>query len=157
MANKRGFEHIIQVLGGLLIETSAGAGKVLTSDAEGNATWKAVAKKKYDTSHSWVWRRGEEVAAETIDGPVVVLASGEEQIAFRVDYKIASGTEVTFKLQRSGSDITGFTGLVAKTEAKHTEPTPVALTAGDEITLVVSSPVGTPKGLRVAFTIEHVA
>lgn len=42
MTNVRRFGPLVRTDGGLLIPANAGTGKVLTSDAEGNATWQAI-------------------------------------------------------------------------------------------------------------------
>lgn len=72
-----------------------------------------------------------------------------------VRYFINSGTSVTFKLQKNGSDITGFTGLSATTTATSTTPTAVSLADLDKIAVVVTAVSGTPYCLTVALLVEY--
>lgn len=108
-----------------------------------------------NTPHAWVVPGA--AAAETLPGLTIVPATGETVKLVRIDYKIREGTKVTFKLQKGGVDITGFTGLEAKTEAKHTAPTAVALAEGEELTLVITAVEGSPKGFSATIQVEHSA
>lgn len=155
----RKLEYEVQLDSGLIIPTGAAEGRVLTSDGTGKATWVVVPKKPYITAHTWVWRRAEAVAVETVDGPIVRLAAGETISLVSVDYKIAEGTEVEFKLQKKNgaeavADITGYTALKAKTTQANTASTK-SLSAADEVSLVIITVTGSPKGLRVTLNFEH--
>lgn len=155
----RKFEYTLQLDSGLLIPASAGEGKVFTSDGSGNGTWQARPKKPYITAHTWVWRRAEAVATETVDGPIIRLAAGETVSLVSVDYKIFEGTEAEFKLQKKNAagaaeDVEGYTALKAKTTQANTASAKT-LAAADELLLVVITATGTPKGLRVTVQLEH--
>lgn len=159
MANTRRLGYTVRLDSGLIIPASAAEGKVLTSDASGNATWQVRPKKPYIIGHTWVWRRAEAVAVETVDGPLIRLASGEELSLVSVDYKIFEGTEVEFKLQKkngagAAEDITTYTALKAKTTQTNTASAK-ALVAADELLLVIIAITGAPKGLRVTLNFEH--
>ena len=142
------------------IETRAGGGDKAGAAATAQAAAEAASrpkgtKIKTRTAHAWVIPGA--TAAETLPGPVMAPAAGEELLAVRIDYQIRAGTKVTFKLQKGGIDITGFTALEAKTEAKHASPAAVALAEGEEITLVITAVEGTPTGFSATLNIEHIA
>lgn len=116
----------------------------------------AALKKKLRIPHAWVWRRGEAVAVETVDGPAISLVAGQTVKLVRVSARLDAGTKVTCKLQVNGEDATGFTAIEVKTgETKVVEPTAVSLADKDIITLLVTAIEGSPKGLVVRMQLEH--
>lgn len=112
-----------------------------------------AARKKLNTQHAWVIAGA--VEAGTLPGPVFIPAAGEELLAVRVDFKIREGTNVKLKLQKAGSDLTGFTGVEVTKTAGHAAPTAVAVAEGEELTVVIESVAGSPKGLSVTLSVEH--
>lgn len=73
----------------------------------------------------------------------------------RVAHKINSGTSVTYKLQKNGVDIPGFTGLTVETVAEIIAPGDVALAVNDMIAVVVTAVSGTPQNLSVTIVIAN--
>lgn len=83
-------------------------------------------------------------------------APNETVYLYRVRYKIHSGTSATFKIQRNGVDVTGWTGLAAGTAAAvNTLASPVACAAGDYIQLIVTALSGSPYSLAATITTHH--
>jgi hypothetical protein len=81
----------------------------------------------------------------------VSLPSGQTANLAGCKYLINSGTSVTAKLQKNGTDATGFTGISVTTTAATTFPTAVTLADGDKLALVVTAVSGSP--FNLAFTI----
>jgi hypothetical protein len=73
----------------------------------------------------------------------------------KVRCQIAAGTSATFKVQRNGSDATGFTGIVATTTAADTDPADITLADNDVLQLAVTAVSGTPQNLTVTLVFEH--
>lgn len=127
--------------------------EVLTSDATGVATWQPP---------PWLFQNfviGGEVKVpsgqtDAIPPMYVSVRPGTTLKLARVRYRIGGGTNVGFKLQKNGSDITGFTGLTATTTAAETDPTDVALADNDAIQIVVTSVTATPVNFTVTLTFE---
>lgn len=68
---------------------------------------------------------------------------------------ISTGTSVTAKLQKNGTDITGFTGMSITPTAASITPTAVNLANNDMIQLIVTGISGAPQNLTVTLVIEH--
>jgi len=85
----------------------------------------------------------------------VSLASGQTAKLVKARHKINAGTSVTCKLQKNGSDITGFTGISVTTTADDTDPTDVTLANDDKIALVVTGTAGTPQNMSFTIFIEY--
>ncbi len=83
------------------------------------------------------------------------LPTGQTAKLVACRYIINSGTSVTFKLQKNGSDITGFTSLSAGTTVAETDPADVTLADADKIALVVTAVSSTPKNLSVTVFIDY--
>jgi peptidoglycan/xylan/chitin deacetylase (PgdA/CDA1 family) len=86
---------------------------------------------------------------------IIALRSGQTAKIVEVIHEIGSGTSATLKLQKNGTDLTGFTGIEVKAEKKTTNPTDQAIADGDVIAPVVTAVSGTPKNLSFAIVIEH--
>lgn len=99
-----------------------------------------------------------EVTAIVVPGFFVSLATGQTATLVKCRAKIAEGTKVKFKIQKNGSDITGFGTTAAPLEATSTAattaPTAVALAEDDVLTLVIVSVEGAPKNLTVSAFLE---
>jgi len=85
----------------------------------------------------------------------VSLASGQTAKVTKVIHRLNSGTSATFKLQKNGADLTGFTGIEAKAETQTKDPTDQAVADGDRLALVVTAVSGAPKNLSAAVVIEY--
>jgi hypothetical protein len=85
----------------------------------------------------------------------VSLATGQTAVLSKIRYRINSGTSVTFKLQKNGGDITGYTALSATTTSTTTDAADVSLADNDMIALVVTAISGTPKNMSVTIFIDH--
>lgn len=70
-------------------------------------------------------------------------------------HRINSGTSATVKLQKNGSDITGFTGISVTTSAADTDPADVSLANNDVISLVVTAVSGTPQNMSFTLFFEY--
>lgn len=84
--------------------------------------------------------------------------SGQTTNAVKTRYKIGTGTNTTFKIQKNGADWTGYgtsaSPLTATTTATETVQTN-ALADNDEISLVIVGTSGTPTDLTVTLVLEH--
>jgi hypothetical protein len=85
----------------------------------------------------------------------VSLATGQSAKLAKARYRINSGTSVTCKLQRNGSDITGFTGISVTTTTDETNPDDVTLADNDMLALVVTAVSGTPKNMTFTIFIDY--
>jgi hypothetical protein len=106
------------------------------------------------------WAVGGEVKVPSSDTdfipPMFIsLPSGDTAKLVSCKYIINSGTSVTAKLQKNGSDITGFTSISVTGTAASTNPTDVDLADGDKIALVVTAVSGTPKNLSFTIFIDY--
>jgi hypothetical protein len=110
------------------------------------------------TTHTWAISGT--IAVESSDTdfiiPLTVRPHANETWKLaRVDYKINSGTSVTFDITVNGTGATGFTSLSATTTTTSTDPTDVSLSAGDKVKPDVSAVSGTPKNWEVTVVILH--
>lgn len=85
----------------------------------------------------------------------VTVPSGMTVKLSKCRYIIRAGTSVTFKLQKNGSDITGFTGMSATTTAASTTPTAVTLADDDRIAVVVTAISAAPDSLSVKLVLDY--
>ncbi|WP_461372950.1 hypothetical protein [Candidatus Aquicultor sp.] len=82
----------------------------------------------------------------------IKLAAGQTAKLSMAEHRINSGDPATVKLQKNGSDITGFTALSVSTTSTLTNPTDVDLADGDMIQPVVTA-VGATPAKNLSFTI----
>ncbi len=95
------------------------------------------------------------VAAKTFLPYVVPkLATGEVVKLTGAVFKLLAGTSILCEVQINGEPATGFTELKAEKAAAHVYPTAIELKESDAVTLVTSSPVGTPEGLTFELVLE---
>lgn len=85
----------------------------------------------------------------------ISLTAGQTAKVTKVIHRLNSGTSATFKLQKNGTDLTGFTGIEAKAEIQTTDPGDQELGDGDKLAMVVTAVSGAPKNLSVAVVIEY--
>lgn len=87
----------------------------------------------------------------------VPIGTGQSCKLVRCRYKINAGTSVTAKLQKNGSDITGFTGISITTTTAETDPTDVTLANNDLLALVVTAVSDAPQNLSFTLVLEYQA
>lgn len=83
--------------------------------------------------------------------PPFFIASPGSLIAAR--YKINSGTSVTLKIQKNGTDV--LTGLSVTKTAATNDFADIATAAGDQIGIVVTAVSGTPKNLSFTIYVSY--
>lgn len=156
MANIRAYNHIIKVVGGLLLSASAGAGKVLTSDAEGNASWAAPAKIARIREHAWAIPG--EPSKKVYPGFSVALATGEEKKLIGIQYRIEAGTSCVVKLLLNKVAVEE-SEVTAKNEAaqRKTFSSATTLAAKDYLSIEVITLTGTPENLSFEALVESIA
>ncbi len=86
---------------------------------------------------------------------IISLRSGQTAKVVKVLHEIGSGTSATLKLQKNGSDLTGFTGIEVETEKQTTDPGDQAIADGDALAPIVTAVSGGPRNLTLAIVIEH--
>ncbi len=87
-------------------------------------------------------------------GPFYISLGNETSNIVKVRYSIGGGTSVTFKLQKNGVDLTGFTGMSATTTVGSVTPTAQPVIENDAITLVVTAVSGSPVNLSATLVQE---
>lgn len=118
-----------------------------------------VATATFHTAHTFVIPGDVAVAAGQLD---FVCPFFLPEVANQVTSLIAarhmiqSGTSATVKLQKNGSDITGFTAISVTTTATTTDPANVALANNDRIALVVTGVSAAPQNLTFTLYLEHI-
>jgi hypothetical protein len=115
------------------------------------------AAKTFRVTQTWTIGGYINVPQGDIDyiNPIFVsVASGQTFKLAACRYRINSGTSATVKLQRNGSDITGFTGISVTTTAATTDPADVTLGDGDMIQLVVTAIAGSPQNMSFSLVFE---
>jgi len=118
----------------------------------------ASAEIPFRTSHTWAIPGEIKVASGDTDYiPLfwVDVATGQSVKLVKMLHRINSGTSATVKLQKSGVDITGFTGVSVTTTGTVLDPADVALVANDQLALIVTAVAGTPKNMSVTVVLEH--
>jgi hypothetical protein len=137
--------------------TAPTSGQVLRATSSTTATWQTLTKS-IRLPHTWAISGEIKVPSGDTDFlcPFFVsLASGQTAKITSARHVINSGTSATVKLQRNGSDVTGFTGISVTTTATTTNPTDVGLSENDRLALVVTGVSGKPKNLSFTLFIEH--
>ena len=108
--------------------------------------------------HTWVTPNAVTVPSGTTDAippMLVTIPTGKTAKLLSVRYGILGGTSATFKLQRNGADMTGYTGLSATTTPAQTDQADVSLANGDKLQPIVTAVSGSPVGLSVSIVIEY--
>ncbi|MFZ5653161.1 MAG: hypothetical protein ACOY42_01990 [Pseudomonadota bacterium] len=155
--------------GGANITTAAGDVAVMLSLGSGNwrcigymrANGKSVIAPTYvfRTAHTWAVAGEIKVPSGNLDvipGFYFPLpATGQTAKLIAARHKLGAGTSATVKLQKNGTDITGFTGMSVTTTATTTDPADVTLAADDRIQPIVTAVSGAPYNLELTIIIEH--
>jgi hypothetical protein len=95
-------------------------------------------------------------------GKFLDFAPGEVVTIVKVRYKVHSGTSATFKFQRNGVDISpwplsGSGSIAASTTSNvQTLASPISVSAGDYVQLIVTAISGTPTGLAATLYTSHI-
>lgn len=86
---------------------------------------------------------------------IVKLPTGQTGKLVSCRYKINSGTSVTIKITKNGTDATGFTSMSVGTTVAETDPTDVTLADNDVLVPVVTAVSGTPKNMSFTIFIDY--
>lgn len=111
-------------------------------------------------THTWAVGGEIKVAVGDTDFIPPMFASktaGETLTLKKLRGRINSGTSVTLKVQKNGSDVAGYTGLVVETTAADEGSTDVTIADDDVIAIVVTAVSGTPKNLSLTAVFERSA
>lgn len=125
------------------------------------ATWVTILtgarSVSFFTTHTWAIAFPAVESGDTdLIIPMSIEPSSGETIALaRVSHKINSGTSVTFDVTVNGSGATGFTSLSSTTSNTRTDPSNVALAAGDKVKPDISAVSGTPKNWEATVVLLH--
>lgn len=110
-------------------------------------------------SHTWAVAGEIKVPSgdtDYIPGMFASKSASETLTLKKLRGRINSGTSVTLKLQKNGSDVTGYTALVVNsTTGVDLGSTDVAITDDDRLAIVVTAVSGTPKNLSVTAVFER--
>lgn len=134
---------------------SPGSGKVVVdTNGAGVGGWRTL---QLDIPHTWAIAGEIKVPSGDTDFicPFFVpVPSGQSATIVRARHIINSGTNAVCKLQKNGSDATGFTGMTVTTTAAEATGS-VAVADGDKIALVVTAVNGTPKNLSLSVMVRY--
>jgi hypothetical protein len=129
-----------------------GAGVTATDDAANNRTTITLATMKYRATHTFALV-GDVSAITGMPSFFVSLIGSQTAVLYGIRADIASGTSVGVQVVKNGTNVGGVI-TVTPTTATTTLGS-VALADNDELTIVLSAPVGTPTNLGVSLIIEH--
>lgn len=82
------------------------------------------------------------------------VLSGKTAVLKGVRHKISSGTSVTYKIQKNGTDITGYTAMTVNTSNQKVV-TDVPLVDTDILQPVVTAVSGSPKNMSISLIMEY--
>ena len=102
--------------------------------------------------HTWALV-GDVTGLTTLPSLFVPLLGTQAAVLHSVRTKLASGTSLGVQVRRNGSNVGGV--ITVTTTAATTTLGSVALADTDELTMVLSAPVGTPTHLSVTLIVEH--
>lgn len=108
--------------------------------------------RPFQLGHTW-GLVGDVSLLTTLPSIFIPFNATQAAVLVSVRTKLASGTSVGVQIKRNGSNV-GSVITVTPTAAT-TSLGNVALAANDELTLVLSAPVGTPTHLTVTVIVEH--
>jgi hypothetical protein len=131
-----------------------GAGVTATDDAANNRTviTIAAASQPFRDGHTWALA-GDVTAITVLPSLFVPLTGTQQAILVGLRAKLGSGTSVGVQVKRNGANVGGV--ITVTTTAATTSLGGVVLADGDELTLVLSSPVGLPSHLGATLILEH--
>ena len=102
--------------------------------------------------HTWAIV-GDATSLTTLPSLFVPLLGTQAAVLHSIRAKIASGTSIGMQVRRNAGNVGGV--ITVTTTATTTTLGSVALTDGDELTLVFSAPVGTPSNVSATLIVEH--
>lgn len=107
--------------------------------------------RPFNTSHTWALVG--DISSIT-DLPSMFISLNAEQISILLGLKtkLSSGTSINVQLKRNGTNIGS---IINVTTTVLLTAFSQALTDGDELSLTLSSPVGTPTNLSATLILEH--
>lgn len=115
--------------------------------------------RKFRTVHAFAIK-GTLSSPDSTPSFFVSKATGESISIVKARYKVASGGDLTFKVQKNGSDLTGYgttaSPLTASTTAATTSSTQ-SLAEDDELDLVIVGVASSSTDLTVTLVLEHTA
>lgn len=112
---------------------------------------------RVQTPHTWTVQGSIAIPSGDTDfiPPFFVpVPAGATVTLKRARYKINSGTSATMKLQKNGSDVSGYTGLSVTTTAAQTV-NDATFVDNDVLALVVTAVSGSPKNLSFTVVLEE--
>lgn len=140
----------------LHLPASIGSEGEVATVVSGDVAW-ASSDKTVRIPHTWGIAGSVNVPSGDADYIIpffVPVPSGQTATIKAAHYVIHSGTSVTCKLQKNGSDVTGYTGLSATTTNGSTTQD-ATLADGDLLALVVTAVSGTPKNLTFTVYVDY--
>jgi len=139
------------ITSGTVAAARLGSGTPSSSNfLRGDGSWQAAPSKTIRAGSTWAVL-GDLTSVTTLPSTHVPLASGQSATLVGLRAKIASGTSITVQVKRNGSNL-GSTIVVTTTVA--TTAFSQALSADDELTILLSSPSGTPTTLSATMYLE---
>ena len=101
--------------------------------------------------HTWAFT-GTATTSDTLPDIFIPVPAGRTAKIVAVRHRCTSSSG-TFKLQKNGSDVTGFTGIALSTTTTTTDPTDVSISNGDRINPVLTA--GTPVNMSISVYVEY--
>jgi hypothetical protein len=95
---------------------------------------------------------GDVTTVSSVPSMFVPLLGTQQAVLIGVRAKLGSGTSIGVQMRRNGGNVGG---VITVTPTAATTALSVTLADGDEVSFVLSSPVGTPTNLSVTALLEH--
>jgi hypothetical protein len=102
--------------------------------------------------HTW-GLVGDVTVITTLPSLFIPLRAGQASALAAVRAKLGSGTSINVQVKRNGLDVGS--PITVTPAAWTTSLGNVALADGDEVTVVLSSPIGNPSDLGITLILEH--
>jgi hypothetical protein len=112
----------------------------------------ASPSRAFRLGHTW-GLTGDVTALTTLPSIFIPLVGTQTATLVSIRTKLGSGTSVGVQVKRNGTNVGSV--ITVTTTAATTSLGTVALAADDELTIVLSSPVGTPSTLTATAVVEH--
>ena len=125
---------------------------VTAADDSANSRTNVTVRSTFREGHTW-GLVGDVSALTILPSLFIPLTGTQAATLVSIRTKIGSGTSVGVQVKRNGSNVGSV--ITVTTATATTSLGNVALSDGDELTLVLSSPVGTPSHLGATLILEH--